>query len=248
MLDLLKNRRTVRRYTPQEIPESLLNDLLEAASRVATTGNMQLYSVVVTRCAEKKEKLAPAHFRQPALALAPVVLTFCADFNRFVKWCELRGAQPGYGNFQSFIAATFDALLFAQQFCTAAESQGLGTCYLGTTTYNAQPIIDALSLPRYVIPVITVTVGYPAAMPDRVERLPLEAVVHNEQYTDYTDQDIERLYAEKEQLPVNKQYVEENNKETLAQVFTDVRYTKKNNETFSALFLDVLQKQGFKMP
>lgn len=244
-MDLLKNRRTIRRFTDQDIPEPLLNDLLETATRVSTTGNMQLYSVVVTRDAEMKQQLAPAHFHQAVVTNAPVVLTFCADFNRFIKWCDLRRAVHGYDNFQSFLSAAFDALLFAQQFCTAAEAVGLGICYLGTTTYNAQQIIDVLNLPRFVVPITTVTVGYPDTLPDQVERLPLSGVVHRERYQDYTDEKIERIYAEKEALPVNRHYVEENRKENLAQVFTDIRYSKQNNETFSALFLDVLNEQGF---
>ncbi len=244
-LNFLKNRRTIRKYSDKDIPDSLLNELLEAAFRVSTTGNMQVYSVVVTRDAENKKKLAPAHFNQPTVTEAPVVLTFCADFNRFVKWCEQRHAVPGYDNFQSFFTACIDALLAAQQFCTAAEAAGLGICYLGTTTYNADQIIKALNLPRRVVPVTTITVGYPAAVPEQPERLPLEAIVHRESYRDYTAADIDRLYAEKENLPVNKGFVAENNKETLAQVFTDIRYPKANNEHFSDVFLHVIEEQGF---
>ncbi|MCH5329259.1 MAG: nitroreductase family protein, partial [Coprobacter sp.] len=161
------------------------------------------------------------------------------------KWCERRNARPGYDNFQSFYTATLDAALAAQQFCTAAELCGLGVCYLGTTTYNAPQIIEALSLPKLVVPVTTVTVGYPAEIPGQVERLPLEAVVHAERYNDYSDGDIDRLYADKEALPENRKFVTENGKETLAQVFTDVRYPKANNEYFSEVFLRVIREQGF---
>ena len=66
---------------------------------------------------------------------APVLLTFCADFNRFNKWCLLNNAVPGYDNFLSFMTAAIDALLVAQTVCIAAEARGLGICYLGTTTY-----------------------------------------------------------------------------------------------------------------
>ena len=226
MLECMKNRRSIRKYTDQDIPESLLNELLEVATRASNTGNMQLYSVVVTRDPANKEKLAPAHFNQPMITGAPVVLTFCADANRFVKWAE--------------------CMLFAQSFCNAAEEKGLGICYLGTTAYNADQIIEALSLPRLVVPIVTVTVGYPAEpIPAQVERLPLAAVVQNETYTDFTPASIDALYSEKEALEVNKQFVRENNKETLAQVFTDVRYTKKNSEHFSEVLLKVLKQQGF---
>ena len=246
MIDIMKNRRTIRKYTEQDIPEELLNELLEVAVRASNTGNMQLYSVVVTRDQSNKEKLAPAHFNQPMITTAPVVLTFCADANRFVKWAEQRKAEAGFDNLQTFIASTIDAMLFAQAFCDAAEENGLGICYLGTTAYNADKIIEALSLPRLVVPIVTVTVGYPAMpLPEQVERLPLAAVIHQEAYVDYTPDMIDGLYGEKEALEVNKQFVKENNKETLAQVFTDVRYTKKNNEYFSEVLLKVLKDQGF---
>lgn len=246
MIDIMKNRRTIRKYTEQDIPEELLNELLEVAVRASNTGNMQLYSVVVTRDQSNKEKLAPAHFNQPMITTAPVVLTFCADANRFVKWAEQRKAEAGFDNLQTFIASTIDAMLFAQAFCDAAEENGLGICYLGTTAYNADKIIEVLSLPRLVVPIVTVTVGYPAMpLPEQVERLPLAAVVHQEAYVDYTPDMIDELYGEKEALEVNKQFVKENNKETLAQVFTDVRYTKKNNEYFSEVLLKVLKDQGF---
>lgn len=245
MIDMMKNRRTIRKYTTEGISDELLNELLEIAVRASNTGNMQLYSVVVTRDKANKAKLLPAHFNQPMITTAPVVLTFCADANRFVKWAEQRKAIAGFDNLQTFIASTIDTMLFAQSFCNAAEAKGLGICYLGTTTYNADKIIDALLLPRLVVPIVTVTVGYPDGIPEQVERLPLTAIVHQESYTDYTPESIDVLYCGKEELEVNKQFVEENNKETLAQVFTDVRYTKVNNEYFSEVLLKVLKKQGF---
>lgn len=245
-LDLLRSRRTIRKYSDKNISNELLAELLEAAFRAPTTGGMQLYSVVVTRDNAMKQKLAPTHFNQPTVTSAPVVLTFCADYNRFVKWCVASNAQPGYDNFASFTTAMIDALLVAQQFNTAAEARGLGCCYLGTTTYNAPQIAEILNLPHLVVPVTTLTIGYPADMPEQVERLPIEAIIHDEQYHDYSADDIRRLYAEKEALPANRRFVEENGKESLAQVFTDVRYTKKDNEYFSRIWADFIAAQGFK--
>lgn len=245
-LDFLRNRRTIRRYNNTPVSDELLNKLFEAAFRAPTTGGMQLYSVIVTRNEEMKQRLAPTHFNQPTVTSAPVVLTFCADFNRFVKWCEASNAQPGYDNFISFNTAMIDALLVAQQFNTAAEAMGLGCCYLGTTTYNAPQIAEILNLPQRVVPVATLTVGYPDGTPQQVERLPIEACIHHEQYNDYSTERIKALYAEKEALPINKQYVEENNKESLAQVFTDIRYNKKDNEHFSRIWTDFIASQGFK--
>ena len=245
MLESMKNRRSIRKYAKKDIPESLLNELLEVAMRASNTGNMQLYSVVVTRDENKKKELSPAHFGQPMITEAPVVLTFCADANRFVKWADQRKAEAGFDNLQAFMWGTIDAMLFAENFSTAAEEKGLGLCYVGTTIYNADQIIKILNLPRLVVPIITITVGYPDEAPEQSERLPLEAIVHQETYKDYTPEDIDRLYKEKEELAVNKKFVEINHKETLAQVFTDLRYTKKDNEHFSEVLLNVLKDQGF---
>jgi hypothetical protein len=176
---------------------------------------------------------------------APVVLTFCADFNRFNKWCLLRKAKPGYDNFLSFFTAAIDALLAAQNCVIAAESYGLGTCYLGTTTYNADKIISLLELPSAVVPVTTLVIGHPADMPGLTDRLPVEAIIHNEKYIDYTPASIDQYYMEKENLPLTANLLIENQLESLAQIFTQKRYTKKDNIAFSKKFLDVITKQGF---
>ena len=241
----LSTRRTIRQYSNQEVSQELLNRLLAEASRTQTMGNLQLYSVVVTRSDEMKQKLAPAHFNQPMVTQAPVVLTICADFNRTSTWARCRNAEPGYDNFLSFINAATDALLYTQTLCNLMDEEGLGYCYLGTTVYMPQQIIDVLQLPQLTMPVATLTVGWPAEEPALSDRLPLESFIHQETYTDYTPAAIDAYYAPKEQLPENRHFVEINNKETLAQVFTDIRYTKKDNEALSSVLLDTLRKQGF---
>jgi len=213
--------------------------------RASTTGNMQVYSIIITRDEEKKRELAPFHFNQKMITEAPIILTFCADYNRFNKWCLLRNAEPGYDNFLSFVTAAIDALLVAQTFCIAAEYSGLGICYLGTTTYNAHKIIETLKIPKGVVPITTVTLGWPAEKPDQVDRLPLEAIIHKETYCDYTNESIELYYIGKEGRIDSQQFVNENNKETLAQVYTDVRYKKTDNIFFSKILLQVLKDQGF---
>jgi FMN reductase [NAD(P)H] len=208
-------------------------------------GNLQLYSVVVTRSEEKKKELAPAHFNQPMVTQAPVVLTICADFNRTSVWARNRKAEPGYNNFLSFINASIDALLYTQTLCNLMDEEGLGYCYLGTTVYMPQMIIDTLQLPQLVMPVATLTVGWPAEEPALSDRLPLESFVHNETYQDYSPQTIDTYYKYKEELEENRHFCEINQKETLAQIFTDIRYTKKDNEAMSAVLLKTLKHQGF---
>lgn len=244
-LDFFRTRRTIRSYTEEVVSDELLAELIEAASHAPTTGNMQLYSVVITRDDANKRALAPAHFNQPSVTGCNVLLTFCADFNRFVKWCELSDAVPGYDNFQSFVTALLDVTIFAQQFCTIAEMAGLGCCYLGTTTYNAPQIAEHLNLPDRVVPVVTLTVGYPANEPAVSDRLPVTAIIHNEKYSDYSDSAIKEMYEEKENREDSKKFVAENGKTTLAQVFTDVRYTKSNNEYFSKIYREFIIDKKF---
>lgn len=247
MINEIFEHRTIRKYKDKEIDENTLNSILNAAIRASNTGNMQVYSIIVTKDQEMKEKLAPTHFNQPMVTQAPVLLTFCADFNRFNKWCKERKAEPGYDNFISFLTAAIDAIIATQNACLEAESNGLGICYLGTAIYNADKIIDILELPKGVVPITAVTLGYPDENPPLTDRLPSEAVVHYEKYKDFTSEEIDTLYKEKEDREDSKQFVKENNKETLAQVFTDVRYTKKNNEHFSKVLLDVIKNQGYNL-
>ena len=238
-------RATVRKYTSRPVGDELLNSLLEKASHTQTMGNLQLYSVIVTRDEAMKERLAPAHFSQPMVTGAPVVLTFCADFRRTTDWALNRQGHPGYDNFLSYQNALTDALLFCQCFCDLAEAEGLGLCFLGTTVYNPQLIIDVLRLPALTFPVATITLGWPDETPQPSDRLPLEAFVHNETYNPYSPERIDAIYANKESLPENCHFVEVNGKETLAQVFTDIRYTAEANHAMSITLDDAIRRQGF---
>lgn len=244
-METIKTRRSIRKYQKRDVDNALLKQLLEEAERTQTMGNLQLYSVVATRNSEIKEQLAPAHFNQPMVTDAPVVLTFCADFRRTTLWAEQRQADPGYDNFLSFMNAATDALLFCQTFCNLAEEKGLGCCFLGTTVYMPDAIIDVLHLPQLVFPVATITLGWPDEQPPLSDRLPLFSILHTDIYHDYDTHAIDRAYAYKEQIEENQHFVAINHKETLAQVFTDCRYTRRDNEAMSEGMLKALRRQGF---
>lgn len=243
--EYFRNRVSVRNYEKRHIPESLLDSILERAMRAPTCGNMQLYSVVVTRDPERLRRLAKEHFNQPAATGADVILTICADFNRFTEWCEASGAKPGYDNFHSFIMALTDAVIYAQQVVTIAETEGLGTCYLGTVNYNARQISELLELPDLVVPVASLSLGYPNATSLQCERLSLDAIRHYETYRKDSREDIIELFKAKDNFPDNKKFVEENNKDSLAQVFTDIRYPESVNTEVSKSFMEILKEKGF---
>ncbi|MFH0866276.1 MAG: nitroreductase family protein [Bacteroidota bacterium] len=247
-MDILKTimeHRTIRKYKCDLIPENILKQILEAGFRASTTGNMQVYSIIVSKEEEMRKKLWELHFKQDMVKQAPVVLTFCADFNRFNKWCRQRKAEPCYDNFLSFFTAAIDALLAAQNCAVAAESFGLGICYLGTTTYMADKIADLLNCPEGVVPVTTLVVGYPDEKPELADRLPVKGIVHKETYHDYSTDDIEKIYRTKETLPQTAELLIINELETLAQIFVQKRYTRKDNVYFSKQFLKVIKDKGF---
>lgn len=244
-MEVVNKHVSIRKFRNKIIGQKLLESILYSGTRASSTGNMQLYSIVVSENEKQKEKLLPLHFNQAVAKNAPVLLTFVADFNRFSKWCTYNKANPGYSNFLSFFTAAIDAMLVAQNVCIAAENRGLGICYLGTTIYNANGIIETLNLPRLTFPVTTVAVGYPDETPGLTDRIPLDGIIHREKYKDYTKKQIHDLFKFKENLESSKKFIEENSKETLAQVFTDVRYKEADNHFFSVKMLEVLKQQGF---
>lgn len=245
MLDTIFNHRSIRKYRSTPVDEETLSTILAAGTRASTTGNMQIYSMIVTRDEAIRKQLWECHFKQEMVLQAPVHITFCADFNRFNKWCRQRKAVPGYDNFLSFFTAAIDALLVSQNVALAAEEKGLGICYLGTVTYMAKKIVDILELPEGVVPVAAIVAGYPDEEPGLTDRLPVDGVVHHEKYHDYAPGEIDRIYAGKEALDETRELLEINRKETLAQIFTDNRYKKADNVHFSREFLDVITRQGF---
>lgn len=245
-LNTIYNHVSVRQFLNQKVEDDVLNKILKAACCGSTMGNMQLFSIIVTEDDAMKQKMAPFHFNQPIATSAPLLLTFCADFRRFNRYCAFRDAETeAYSNMQSYQWAVTDALIAAQNACVAAESLGLGLCWLGTITYNVDKFVDVLQLPKHVIPVACIAMGYPVEKPALTQKLPVEAMVHREYYHDYDETSINRLFEDKESSQETKQILEENELPNLAQVFTQRRYVKKDNEYFAQVLLDTLKKQGF---
>ena len=245
MKSQLFKHRSIRKFKSRPIPVETLREILEAATRASTCGNMQLYSLIVTRDEALRNELAPCHFNQPMVRQAPCLVTVCADVHRFSMWCEQRDADPAYDNFEWFLNAATDALLATQNLCIEAESHGLGICILGTTLYTARDICRILHLPKGVIPLTTVVIGHPAEQPPLTDRLPLDAVVHYDRYKDYTDAEIDELWAEKEASPETSALLAENGLPNLAQIFTRNRYRREDNIAISRAYFELLREQGF---
>lgn len=245
VLDTLLQHRSIRKYKDTPIEKDILHSILEAGNRASTIGNMQVYSIIVTQDKAIKEALSPCHFNQAMVNEAPALLTFVVDLNRFHKWCKLNNAEKSYDNFMWFVNGCIDALLAAQNICIAAEAHGLGICYLGTTLYTAEKIANILKLPKGVVPITSICMGYANEDVPLTDRLPLEGIVHYDTYKDYTDEDIRNIYRERENSKETKDLLEINNLPNLARVFTEKRYTKTDNVKFSNDFLSLLNKFEF---
>lgn len=245
MIPEIFTHRSIRRYKADPVPEAVLQRILEAGVRASNTGNMQVYSMVVTTDPALRDQLAPCHFNQPMARQAPVQINFCADVRRFSLWCRQRGAEPVYDNFLWFVTGVIDASLASQNIALAAESEGLGICYLGTPLYTAGRIVEILGLPAGVIPVTTLVMGYPEETPPLTDRLPLEGVVHRERYTDYTPDAIDAIWGEREQSAFTQELLKVNDLPSLARVFTERRYKGEDNLLFSRSYFETLRKQGF---
>ncbi|MBM7567775.1 nitroreductase family protein [Paenibacillus sacheonensis] len=251
--DVINGHRSIREYEDREVGQDLLGQILEAGIRASSSGNMQSYSIIVTRDQELKNKLYAAHMEQSMVVDAPVLLTFCADFNRMRKWLALHDAPVHFDNFMSFMIGAIDATLASQNCALAAENAGLGICYMGSTLANCDQIGKLLNLPPNVVPVVGYSLGYPAENPPLRDRLPKRALVHEEQYRDYSDEDILDLYSERNEkgwkrymdIPELKEMTERLGLQNLAQIYTRAKYTKESHLEFSQTVLNYLESQNF---
>lgn len=242
-IDLLLTHRTVRQFKSLQISEELLTKILNCGCRASNTGNMQLYSIIATSSQPLLGRLSQLHFGQGSTA--PLFLTICVDVNRYHHWCRLNGCDEPYDNLLWLMSATVDASLCAQNICVAAESEGLGFCYLGTVLYNTQAIADLLSIPKGVVPVVTICMGYPDEQPAQSERLPLDAILHQDTYHDYSDNDVHRHHRIREEFPFNREMVRQNGVSNLAELFTRIRYPHSDNVAISKALQEFIEQAGF---
>jgi nitroreductase len=253
ILERIAAHRSIRKYRPDPVSDALLGDILHAATRASSSGNMQTYSIIVTRDAARRRELWALHEKQDMILQAPLLLTFVADWRRMSRWCRLSDAEPGYDNLLSFLVGFADALIAAQNAALAAESAGLGVCYMGTTLCSAPGLIEFFSLPTGVFPATTLVVGWPAEDPAPRARLPIEGIVHHERYTDPDDDGIRAIYHDREtegwkrytSFPELAARMRDSGVKNLAQVYTQLKYTKDDNEAISAEILAGLKAQGF---
>jgi nitroreductase len=196
VMQLLLSHRSIRKYTDQPVADELIADIVHCGQAAATSSNVQATTVIRIRNAKTRREIARLAGDQAYVTTAGAFLMFCADLNRSRRACEMQGGDFMPGMTEQFIIATIDVALFAQNCAIAAESAGLGICYIGGIRNDPARVTKLLDLPDQVYPVFGFCLGYPAQDPEVKPRLPLSVVLKEERYADGGDPDGIRFYDE----------------------------------------------------
>jgi len=193
----IKARKSVRVYEDKKIENHLKEEILNSAFEAPTAGNMMLYSILDITDQELKAKLSVTCDNQPFIAKAPLVLIFLADYQRWYDCFNLNGCNPRKPGQGDILLASADALIAAQNTVVAAESLGIGSCYIGDITENCEVVRELLNLPEFVVPIAMVVYGYPTKQ-QRERKKPIrfekEYIVYENEYHKLTISEHEKMH------------------------------------------------------
>jgi FMN reductase (NADPH) len=170
----------------------MIEEIVSASQRASTSSNLQTYSVLITTDAEKLSEIQEISGGQKHISQAPVFLLWCADFSRLKRVCYHQGYSLNAEHMENFLVAAVDAAIASQNAGLAAESLGLGFCYIGAIRNHPRQIISLFKLPELVYPMFGMTLGWPVKAPLIRPRLPLRVILHRETYQ---EDDLEYLKA-----------------------------------------------------
>lgn len=250
VIDCLLNHRSIRKFTTQPVEQDKVELILKSGTRAATGGNLQLYSFIVVDDDEKKKELDEAWKPEYIyISKTPLVIISLVDMYRVKRWLELHSERTIHNNRPiNFFIGLWDALIALQNMVVAAESMGLGTCYIGSIL--EMDIQKILKVPEHVFPAGMVCIGYPNQTKKLSKRLPLDAVVHKNNYRIPTDEDIGQWYQERDNVwnTLPEQTIERLNKQDIhgiAQALAVQRYSKEIVEKWSSGIIDNLKRSKF---
>lgn len=181
-LEILKSHRSIRKFTDQQVDETLLNNILDSARQAPTSSNLQAYSIIVIRDPGKKKLLAEYCGNQAWVEQCPILLALCPDLHRLDEICRLRGYTMQDQYLEIFLVSVVDTSLVAQNIAVASEASGLGICMIGGIRNNPGKVCELLKLPNRVFPLMGMCLGYPDHEPMVKPRLPHDLVIHLEEY------------------------------------------------------------------
>jgi len=239
-IELLHAHRSIRKFTPRQIDPSVIETLISAGQAAATSSFIQACTVIQVSDTTKRESLAQMAGNQRYVAESPVFLVFCADMHRHQLACQMHDAEMRSGYTEQFLTASIDCGLFAQNLVVAAESLGLGGCYIGGLRNQIEAVSNLLELPELVYPVFGLCLGYPDQNPEVKPRLPINVVLKQDSYS--SDQnDIVALEQYDEQV---KEYYQNRTGGTKDQGWTEQISGMLQKEARPHM-LEFLKKKGF---
>lgn len=198
LYDLMMKRRSVRNFEEKPIPEKIIEQLLDAANNAPSGGNIQPISIILVQKPEARSELAKMVGDQPWVRNAPLSLIFCIDFFRTKKWASMFEADNRAEKaILPFLIAYADLMCSAQNVVILAESHGLGSVYIGTILDVIDKSREYFSIPKYVLPMMVLSVGYPKSIPKGITKLRREVVAHREKYRELSDEEIKQAFEEK---------------------------------------------------
>lgn len=194
IIESLMNRKSVRVFEDREISQEDKEQILLAAMAAPTAGNQQMYTILDITDRKLKETLSETCDHQPFIAKAKMVLIFCTDYQKWYDAFTLTDCRPRKPGVGEFLLATEDAAIAAQNAVTAAESLGIGSCYIGDIMENYETHKELLNLPEYVFPSLMVVFGYPTKQQknrEKPKRASLDFIVHENGYRKLTAAELE---------------------------------------------------------
>ena len=194
----LKRRKSVRIFEDRLLPSEIKDAILDSAFQAPTAGAMMLYSIIDVTDQKLKEKLSVACDNQPFIAKAPLVLIFLADYQRWFDTFTYAGCDTRKPSEGDLLLACADAVIAAQNSVVAAESLGVGSCYIGDILENQETVTELLNLPDYVFPAAMLVYGFPAKS-QLARRKPVrfdqEYIVHENSYRKFTPEEHTQMHS-----------------------------------------------------
>lgn len=195
MISTILNHRSIRDFKDKQLSDEQIKTIVSCAQAASTSSFIQAYSIIGIKNKDKKQKLAELAGNQAYVAQNGHLFVFCADLSRheFIGEMEGKDVQASIESTEKFMVAVIDASLAAQNAAIAAESLGLGICYIGGIRNNLQAVQELLKTPERVIPLFGMTVGYPEKINDQKPRLPFEHIYHEDEYEQDKDTYLRQL-------------------------------------------------------
>ncbi len=248
VIECLLNHRSIRKYKPDPIPEETIRELVEAGSRAASAGNLQLYSFLVV---DDERKIALFDdWLQPMIKRPPLIIIALLDLHRTKRWLEVNDSRPPILNRPIyFMLGLWDTYIALHNIVIAAESMGLGACYYGAIMeFDVQTHFNT---PEYVFPAGMVCLGVPDQQPELRNRLPIEAVMHRNEYMEYDEETIRSHYTIRERVwdrvrEERKEKLKAEGITSIPQALAVQRFSDEPTRKRSQGILDNFRKAGFK--